>query len=108
MPMLRRCGGMATTDLPSMAMSPPVGVSKPAIIIKVVVLPDPLGPSSVRNSPEIDVERNAGHRGHAIEALFQVAERDLRAAASPGHRRQLNSHLLKRPTTVSRLSIHQS
>ena len=43
---------MATTDFPSMAMSPPVGFSKPAIIIKVVDLPDPLGPSSVRNSPE--------------------------------------------------------
>ncbi len=43
---------MATTDLASMAMSPAVGVSKPAIIISVVVLPEPLGPSSVRNSPE--------------------------------------------------------
>ncbi len=43
---------MATTDLPSIAMSPAVGVSKPAIIIKVVVLPEPLGPSIVRNSPE--------------------------------------------------------
>ena len=35
-----------------MAMSPAVGVSKPAIIIRVVVLPEPLGPSRVRNSPE--------------------------------------------------------
>ena len=43
---------MATTDLPSMAMSPALGISKPAIIISVVVLPDPLGPRSVRNSPE--------------------------------------------------------
>src|SRR5581483_9150220 len=32
-------------------MSPAVGISKPASIIKVVVLPDPDGPSSVRNSP---------------------------------------------------------
>ena len=43
---------MATTDVPSMAMSPAVGLSKPAIIIRVEVLPEPLGPSSVRNSPE--------------------------------------------------------
>ena len=43
---------MATTDVPSMAMSPAVGVSKPAIIIRVDVLPDPLGPRRVRNSPE--------------------------------------------------------
>jgi hypothetical protein len=28
-----------------------VGISKPASIISVVVLPDPEGPSSVRNSP---------------------------------------------------------
>jgi hypothetical protein len=32
-------------------MAPLVGSSKPAIIISVVVLPEPLGPSSVRNSP---------------------------------------------------------
>src|SRR5271166_7027020 len=52
MPMLRLCGGNATTERPSMAMSPAVGASKPAINISVVVLPEPLGPSSVRNSPE--------------------------------------------------------
>ena len=52
MPMLRLCGGIPTTDVPSIAMSPALGISNPAIIISVVVLPDPLGPSSVRNSPE--------------------------------------------------------
>jgi hypothetical protein len=45
-------GGKASTDRPSMAMSPALGVSKPAIIISVVVLPEPLGPSKVKNSPE--------------------------------------------------------
>ncbi|MND09295.1 hypothetical protein D3C83_324990 [compost metagenome] len=51
--MLRLCGGIATTDVPSIAMSPLVGVSNPAIIIRVVVLPEPLGPSRVRNSPDL-------------------------------------------------------
>ena len=51
MPMWRLCGGSVTTERRSIAMSPSVGVSNPAIIISVVVLPDPLGPSSVRNSP---------------------------------------------------------
>jgi hypothetical protein len=55
-----------------------------------------------------DVERDAGHRSHAVIAFFQSAERYRRAAASPVHRHQLSSHLLKRLTTVSRLSIHQS
>jgi len=32
-------------------MSPLVTLSKPAIIINTVVLPDPDGPSKVRNSP---------------------------------------------------------
>ena len=35
-----------------MARSPALGVSEPAISIRVEVLPEPLGPSSVRNSPE--------------------------------------------------------
>ena len=37
--------------IPSKKISPFVGVSKPANIIKVVVFPEPDGPSIVRNSP---------------------------------------------------------
>ena len=51
MPMLRLCGDTPITDRLSILMSPSLGVSNPAIIISVVLLPDPLGPSSVRNSP---------------------------------------------------------
>ena len=36
---------------PSKKICPLVGVSKPAIILKVVVLPQPEGPSKVTNSP---------------------------------------------------------
>ena len=37
--------------LPSIKISPCVAVSKPASIIKQVVLPEPDGPSIVTNSP---------------------------------------------------------
>ena len=37
--------------IPSRKISPFVGVSKPANIIRVVVLPEPEGPSIVTNSP---------------------------------------------------------
>src|SRR5256885_14772592 len=37
---------------PPRKISPIVGDSKPAIIMSVVVLPEPLGPRRVRNSPE--------------------------------------------------------
>ena len=51
MPKLRLCGGVRVIGLPSSRISPAVGDSKPASIISVVVLPEPEGPSSVRNSP---------------------------------------------------------
>jgi hypothetical protein len=34
-----------------MRIDPPLGGTKPAIILRVVVLPQPEGPSSTRNSP---------------------------------------------------------
>ena len=51
MPMPRLCGGSVLIGWPSSTISPAVGVSKPASIISVVVLPEPDGPSRVRNSP---------------------------------------------------------
>ena len=77
MPMLRLCGGRATTECPSIAMSPTVGVSKPAIIISVVVLPDPLGPSSVRNSPErmsSETPRTAPTLSNRFSMLLRTTE----------------------------------
>ncbi len=49
--MLRWLGSISLIVLPSSTMRPPVGNSKPAIMRSVVVLPQPLGPSSVTNSP---------------------------------------------------------
>jgi hypothetical protein len=34
-----------------MRTRPPVGASRPAMIFRIVVLPQPLGPSRVKNSP---------------------------------------------------------
>src|SRR5438067_7258740 len=51
MPKLRLCGGVRVIGVPARLISPDVGDSKPASIISVVVLPEPEGPSSVRNSP---------------------------------------------------------
>src|SRR5579859_7129380 len=57
MPKLRRFGATNTpfaeenTTRPSTSMSPIRGRSSPAIERKVVVLPQPLGPKSVKSSP---------------------------------------------------------
>ena len=51
MPKLRLCGGVRVIGWPSSKISPAVGDSKPASIIRQVVLPEPEGPSSDRNSP---------------------------------------------------------
>src|SRR5690242_14479266 len=47
----RRSGGRSLTRLPRMRMSPDVASSKPAIILSVVVLPQPDGPRNEMNSP---------------------------------------------------------
>ena len=47
----RRVGVTGVTSCPCKTIRPSSGTSKPAIIRKVVVLPQPLGPSSEKNSP---------------------------------------------------------
>jgi hypothetical protein len=51
MPKLRCSGGRRVIACPSSRISPEVGCTKPAIAIRIVVLPDPEGPSRVTNSP---------------------------------------------------------
>src|SRR5437660_6539632 len=55
MPKFLRWGGSSTMEPPPTRMSPAVGCSKPATMSRVVVLPEPLGPRSVRNSPCLSV-----------------------------------------------------
>ncbi len=51
MPMLRRCGGKTSTRLSPMRIAPVSSAVNPAIMRSSVVLPQPEGPSSVKNSP---------------------------------------------------------
>ena len=46
----RLCGGRSAMRLPDRVISPELGASKPAIIRSSVVLPQPEGPSRVKNS----------------------------------------------------------
>src|SRR4051812_7518240 len=49
--MSRLNGGSPVMGDPAISISPEVGCSKPAIILSVVVLPEPEAPRRVRNSP---------------------------------------------------------
>ena len=49
--MLRLWIGMLSMRRPATLISPPVGCTRPAIERRIVVLPQPEGPSSVTNSP---------------------------------------------------------
>ena len=51
MPVLRCQGGSRVTSLPPSVTWPALGSMKPATMRRVVVLPQPEGPSSTRNSP---------------------------------------------------------
>src|SRR5690242_21843167 len=59
MPRSRSKGGRLPTDRPARWISPPSGERKPAIRLSVVVLPQPLGPSRVTNSPGATVRSMA-------------------------------------------------
>ena len=59
MAMSRFCGGSSVTSVSPNQMRPAVGVSRPAIIRRVVVLPQPEGPTNVKNSRSpISTERS--------------------------------------------------
>src|SRR5690606_23408397 len=50
-PISRLFGGNAVTSRPPMSIVPEVGTSNPARHINIDVFPEPLGPSTDRNSP---------------------------------------------------------
>src|SRR3954470_16532576 len=59
MPTSRLFGGRRPTSRPLISTCPAVGSTKPAMIRSVVVLPQPEGPSSVRNSPSCTARSSA-------------------------------------------------
>ena len=62
MPTLRLFGGTKVRSLPSIWIFPVVGNSNPAIIRRVVVLPQPLGPKNETNSPCSSAQIEIIHR----------------------------------------------
>ena len=77
---LRLCGGVFATSSPSSRMRPLVGRSNPAIMRSVVVLPQPDGPTIVKNSPG-GMNRSMPSTAHdaVAEALDERLEPDLAA-----------------------------
>jgi hypothetical protein len=77
-------GGAHRDVFPSIRISPEVGSSSPAIMRSVVVLPQPEGPSSMKNSPSPMVKDGPLYRGEISEFLPQVADDDLGHGPTPG------------------------
>ena len=88
---LRRCGGHAVTSWPSSRIARLSGSSKPAIIRSVVVLPQPDGPSRVKNSPaaigEVGVLRPPRSEPNRLTTCSRVMTGS-RAPFRPAWRRQ--------------------
>ena len=71
----RRSGGSVVTSRPRSSIRPRVGRSKPPIIRSVVVLPQPDGPSSVRNSPVSTVSETSSTAVTSRNCLVTFARR---------------------------------
>ena len=72
-------GGTPSTSTPSILTRPSVGSSKPATIRGVVVLPQPLGPSGVKNTRRDDQVDDPDRRD-AAEPLRDALQLDARAS----------------------------
>ena len=83
-PLVRRAARRRRT--PSIRTWPSSGCSKPAIIRRVVVLPQPIGPSRVKNSPLADVEVEVVDRGEVAEALAITRRLTLGLPSADGRR----------------------
>ena len=78
MPMSRLLGGTFVRSLPSTTIAPPSGRSKPATRRSAVVLPQPDGPSSERNSPFAECDLDAVERPDGAEVALQVLKLEIR------------------------------
>src|SRR5712671_1803891 len=85
MPILRRRGGTRTpssgaeTTVPPMRIVPPLGCSSPATQRKVVVLPQPEGPSSTTISPAATVKLTSSTAGRPVAKTLR--RRSIRSSA---------------------------
>ena len=92
MPMPRRSGGTATpaavslSARPARSMRPALGISSPAIMRSVVVLPHPDGPSSVINSP-FSISRSRLRTAWKSPNRFSIALRTMWLIAASARQR---------------------
>jgi hypothetical protein len=67
MPVLRLCGGSVSMRCSPKRIGPASSSAKPATMRSSVVLPQPDGPSSVKNSPSATVTDTSSHGVHGAE-----------------------------------------
>ena len=83
MPTLRWFGRRPVTSRPSMRIAPAVGISKPATMRKVVVLPQPRRAEEGDELAALDGEVELLHHGLLAEALVHVVDLEKRHADFP-------------------------
>ena len=82
---MSRCEArLKVTSSPSRRIWPDVGNSRPAIILSVVVLPQPEGPSRQKNSLSRTTKVESLTAANIAEALVQVLNADLGHASHSG------------------------
>ena len=82
--MLRRCGGRQVTSSPPMRIVPASGSSSPATMRRMVLLPQPDGPSSDRKAAVLDRDAEIVDRDERVEALGQSADLEVGHVVSAG------------------------
>ena len=83
MPIARRRALRCVTSRPSMRIVPSVGVSKPAIMRSVVVLPQPLGPEEGHELAALDREVEVLDHGLGAEGLLDAGQSEKRHRGRP-------------------------
>src|SRR3546814_195142 len=73
--MSRAAARRKETSSPSSRILPEVGSSSPAIILSVVVLPQPEGPSSTKNSPFSMVKEESSTATKSVKRLCRFSSR---------------------------------
>ena len=81
---LRRTAGTPAIGLPASRISPSVGCSKPAIMRRVVVLPQPDGPRKRVERAAGDAQVHPVDGDDVAEPLGHAEDLDVRERASPG------------------------
>ena len=92
----RSLAGRVVTSWPPMRIRPPSGCSSPASMRRVVVLPQPEGPSSVTSVPASIVEVDALDCDERAEGLADGFEADGPADGGRGHAMRSLPHRQRR------------